>query len=265
MNMQDKELEELFRLKFEEFEAEPSNGIWDNIAAKVVVNQPNRSALPFISIAASVLIMVGAGLFFIPQDNATGGKLPQNTNAKNNTPPKAIIAPVTPPAAPASGHYSRDLASARKVIKQRTSTTGKGLVSIPGRSEMPVVTEPLQIQPAVASPAADAVLAAVVPHNQPALTALPVANVEVKAEQVATVITRPLPPAKAIAAAPVKKRGLRSIRGLGDLINVVVAKVDKRKDKLIEFSNTDEDDSMLTGVNLGILKVKKEEVIATNK
>jgi hypothetical protein len=41
--------------------------------------------------------------------------------------------------------------------------------------------------------------------------------------------------------------------------------VDKRKDKLIEFSSKDDDESLITGINLGIIKVKKEEVIATNK
>jgi hypothetical protein len=70
-------------------------------------------------------------------------------------------------------------------------------------------------------------------------------------------LTAQLPQAdKAIAAAPVKKRRIRS---LGDLINVVVSKVDKRKDKIIEFSNTDDDEATITGVNLGIIKIKKQD------
>ena len=55
---------------------------------------------------------------------------------------------------------------------------------------------------------------------------------------------------------PVKKHKIRS---LGDVFNVMISAVDKRKDKIIEFSNTDEDDATITGVNLGIIKVKKEK------
>ena len=55
---------------------------------------------------------------------------------------------------------------------------------------------------------------------------------------------------------PVKKHRIRS---LGDVLNVVIAAVDKREDKFIEFSNTDEDDATITGLNLGIIKVKKEK------
>jgi hypothetical protein len=65
-------------------------------------------------------------------------------------------------------------------------------------------------------------------------------------------------PSKAapVVAKPVKKHRIRS---LGDVFNVVIAAVDKRKDKVIEFSNTDEDDATITGLNLGFIKVKKEK------
>jgi hypothetical protein len=49
------------------------------------------------------------------------------------------------------------------------------------------------------------------------------------------------------------------IRNFGDIVNLVVAKVDKRKDKVIEFSDDDEDGSSITGINLGVIKVKKGE------
>ncbi len=54
---------------------------------------------------------------------------------------------------------------------------------------------------------------------------------------------------------PVKKHRVRTF---GDMLNVVIAAVDKRKDKVIEFSNTDGDESSITGINLGIIKIKKE-------
>jgi hypothetical protein len=58
--------------------------------------------------------------------------------------------------------------------------------------------------------------------------------------------------------APVKKRGIHS---LGSLINTIVAKIDKREDKLIEFTDNEDDDSesTITGINLGIIKKKKQQ------
>ena len=50
-------------------------------------------------------------------------------------------------------------------------------------------------------------------------------------------------------------------RSFGGLINAVVGKIDKRKDKVIEFNDDDDDDdgATVTGVNLGIIKIKKEK------
>jgi len=48
------------------------------------------------------------------------------------------------------------------------------------------------------------------------------------------------------------------IRGLGGLINAAVAIIDRRDDKVIEFTNTDEGDTV-TGINLGIIKIKKNQ------
>jgi hypothetical protein len=57
--------------------------------------------------------------------------------------------------------------------------------------------------------------------------------------------------------APVKKHGIHS---LGGLVNVLIAKVDKREDKLIEFTDDDDDNtaSSVTAVNLGVIKIKKQ-------
>jgi hypothetical protein len=52
-----------------------------------------------------------------------------------------------------------------------------------------------------------------------------------------------------------KKHG---IRNFGDIVNLVVAKVDKRKDKLIQFSDADDDGSVISAVHLGALKIKRD-------
>ena len=262
--MQDKEFDELFRSKLEDLEVEPSKGLWDNIAAEVVIDKKNRSALPFISIAASVLVLVTAGVFFIPKLKQDDVKPAVAIGAKHADTPKINVIPAqiknadtqTQPVQIAAVTVAPKVHRTRQSIKQQNS-------SLPAVKVEEADNNPQQIAQATPTnaPQNDVMLAAVKPGiDAPAIASLQI-NDEVKVNPVATLAEQQVP-AKTIAAAQPKKRRIRSF---GDLINVVVSKVDKRKDKLIEFSSKDDDESLITGINLGIIKVKKEEVIATNK
>ncbi len=71
------------------------------------------------------------------------------------------------------------------------------------------------------------------------------------------VLTAQVPVINKQDTAPVKAK--HKIHNLAGLLNAVVAKVDKRDDKIIVFGESDDDDSNVTGVNLGIIKIKKGE------
>jgi hypothetical protein len=47
----------------------------------------------------------------------------------------------------------------------------------------------------------------------------------------------------------------QKIRSLGDLVNRVVAKVDPREEKIIQFTDNDEG-TEVSGINLGLIKFK---------
>lgn len=49
------------------------------------------------------------------------------------------------------------------------------------------------------------------------------------------------------------------ISTVGDLVNFVVAKVDKREEKIIKVSKTEESDNEVTGINLGLFRFIKAE------
>lgn len=70
-------------------------------------------------------------------------------------------------------------------------------------------------------------------------------------------------PEKAQVLATVNTTGKakhKRIRSIGDVVNLVMAKVDKREDKLIQFTDSDDgDESNVTGINLGIINLKKEK------
>lgn len=51
----------------------------------------------------------------------------------------------------------------------------------------------------------------------------------------------------------------KGIRNVGDLVNMVVNKVDKRDKKLIQFNTDEDDNSSLIGINLGFLKFNKRD------
>ena len=67
--------------------------------------------------------------------------------------------------------------------------------------------------------------------------------------------------AQSAARLDAKRARVELVQGqaLGGLINLVIAKVDKREDKIIEFDESDEDESNLTALNLGILKIKRNK------
>jgi hypothetical protein len=50
----------------------------------------------------------------------------------------------------------------------------------------------------------------------------------------------------------------RKVKGVGGLVNFVIAQVDKREDKLIEFTESDEG-TEVSGINLGLLKIKSKK------
>ncbi|TFF37450.1 hypothetical protein [Mucilaginibacter psychrotolerans] len=261
--MQNKDFDELFRNKLGDLEVEPGKDLWDNIAAEVVIDSKNRSALPFISIAASVLVLVAAGLFFIPKIKPATIQ-PSKLIAVNHTGiqktntvvPKAAEIKVTAPQAQQVAVVSLPVKqhSVKQSIKKQKS-------NLPALNTDAIAQQQQPQQIAQQTTHNDVILAAVKSDALAQAAITPTVNAEVKDTRIAALAV-PALTAQTLAVVQPKKRRIRSF---GDLINVVVAKVDKRKDKLIEFSNKDDDESLITGINLGIIRVKKEEVIATNK
>lgn len=252
--MQDKELDELFRAKLEDFREQPSARVWDTIAAEVVTSRHTRSLLPFISIAASVLVLVAAALFFLPGESETEHKKPQIAQVPNKTSPEAIVAP----------GKDEHLNVATTPVKAEANPMEHVVAKRAHDNVIETATKPdVVTDPVVAPQVAEVVL----PKQETLVAAMPESPADLSpATAVAEDIEfktqfRTNAPAAAqntrtLAAAPAKKRGIHSI---GDLINVVVSKVDKRKDKIIEFSNDEDDESTITGLNLGIVKIKKDQ------
>jgi hypothetical protein len=254
MDMQDKEIDQLFRSGFNDFAVEPTAKVWGGIASGL--DRRKRSLKIYLSMAASLLLLLSAGLYFVSHVKDNTKKPAQLVAVKNNKPAKSIITPVnaTPKTEQvqkvAQPQLEKTIAfnTALRSRKQKTKT-----VKILPVRDIEII-EPAQQLAQVVQPAQDVkfvVRDRAIPLNEK--IEIP-ENVSFKAN---TLAAQQPPVDKVIAATPVKKH---RIRNLGDLINVVVSKVDKRKDKLIEFSSTnDEDDSVVSGLNLGFIKIKKQD------
>ena len=87
------------------------------------------------------------------------------------------------------------------------------------------------------------------------IDALPQADKEALIAQVNPV--EPVKEVATIAEQPMHKESVRernAITNVGDLVNFVVDKVDKRDQKFLQFKTDDDDNSSLVAINIGIIK-----------
>jgi hypothetical protein len=258
MNMQDNELDQLFRSKLEGLEEQPGAHVWNNITTELGGNK-KRALVPMLRIAASVVVVLAAGAWFMMKKdrapvNVTGSRVAQShiktkpaqmtgaPKAKAHTTVGTMVQPNVNSVAQLAGIKT-------KTIRKKTVAVAQSPVNIDQPVTDPVTPQPEQV---LAVAPADPV------KTQAVLPDVPLSVKTIEAEQVAV---KPVNTTAAVAENQPTKKSVKKhgIRSFGDLINVVVAKVDKREDKLIEFSNTDDDEATITGVNLGIIKVKKEK------
>lgn len=250
--MRDKEFDRLFSSGLDKLEVEPSPMVWENVTNQLGRKKTKRSFVTFLSVAASIIILVSVGLLFFNEGKketiTKPGKnnrivagikpgviaQPYKTDAQFNdnkmyaklaAVPHKPIKPIVEPLQVSDGHYAintgawsqEEQVNAPLVATQEIITLQPAVPSI----EIPLTPKVLALEPPVIN------------GSQPAVA---------KAET----------PGKSSA----KKRG---ISGLGGLINALVAKVDKREDKIVEFAESNDDGALLSGVNLGLLKFKKQQ------
>jgi len=260
MDMQDKEFDDLFRSKLDGFEAEPSSRVWAGIDAEISGNRRKKILAPYLSIAASIIVLVAAGILFIPQKEKVTGKHPvQNKIAKASAP--LITSPMVK-------SQSKPVLRSRAVrLRETVLADNHTLPHYQKASKnLPVKQSPLPVK---AVEAGDQAELAATPRTQTEVidAVAPDISTQIAIRQpiVETMAFKTKPPVSAVEMPAADKRDEiaakpgKKLRSLGDIINAAVAKVDKRKDKFIEFSDTDDNGSAITAVNLGIIKIKKRE------
>lgn len=249
--MQDKDIDRLFSSKLDNLEVEPSEHVWSGIKSRL--DKKKRLLGFYLSIAASLFILLSASLYFASNTTEVVKKPSQTDLAKNNKPSTIVVPSIVKEPKIVEPQVQKVVTIEKSALrKQKTQTVKVEPVIV--KEE---ITGPAP-QIAQAAPGVDAPLQVIVPDKSVPFNDK-AGIIEEQPSNTRTLVAKPQDniPVNTLAAAPVKKH---RIRNFGDLINAVVSKVDKRKDKLIEFSTTkDEDDATLSGLNLGFIKIKKTE------
>ncbi len=245
----DKELDKLFQKRFEEAEFQPSENVWGKITAKMDRKEKAKRPLPvFWMSAASILVVVGAGLWFNkPVEVIKLQGMPQQLTqdaGENNT---DVVAPEAPLLEPEQTIIKGFDFSKLATSEQDNSDTFEE-VTLP---EKVIEEAPKQELTALNNS-----------RKSTAEVSQSDKNVRVPrytGDQSQLDVTQP----DMIASAEVSDNDLvpestapaRRVRGIGGIINLVISKVDHREDKIIEFKDGEEG-SEVSGINLGLIKLK---------
>jgi len=255
--MQDREFDDVFRSKLDGFEAEPSAKVWMGIDETLDEKSRKKAILPWLSIAASVLILVSAGILFIPKktipqqgDNRIVkaqhaiSKPKQETAIK--TPASQTQIAAVPVIAKPAVHHIKKIEKIVAPVVQPTEVIAK--TDAPKTNEQLVLAVVPQKQQQVTQP--------VVPGNDTplAIKQTDINNTPDQQTKPALIAQQPTPVTKPAVTAPPKKHG---IRNFGDLVNLVADKVDRRR--AAQLNDDDDDESVIAEVNKGIQRIKKEE------
>lgn len=235
--IQDKELDQLFKDKLTAAEVEPPAALWANIEQQI---QPKRKRfLPVYWMAAAVAVVaVTAGLLFTNNDKVILQGQPEVVAVKPLTEP-IVEKPVTAPVLP-NANVVENIAAAVKVKR----TTAKQFPKKELLAVQPLATKE-HLKPIITNPAEEVLKVADLPIDVETLPVTEIALAPIKTPQ----------PINEDVMEGNSRSERKGINNIGDLVNFVVEKVDKREQKFLRFKTDDEDNSSLVAINIGIIKL----------
>lgn len=241
-NMLDKEkFDNLFKAKLMDAEIEPSAKVWTNIEVQLAPKAKRK--LPIFWMAAASVTVVIAAILMLQQKEALylHGNLPIATNV-----PKPVDTAVIE-----DDTVLKQLAKTankQPLVNANINLNGKKV----GRGVAGNLKDTVSLQPNT-----QIARLPIKQTNLKPLEALDVApiNTNVVQTEIATANKDNYSEESYIEEiATVTQR--KGIRNVGDLVNFVVDKVDKREKKFIKF-NTDDDESTVSAINIGFFKLNK--------
>ncbi len=259
MKTSDKELDNLFASKLHDFEVGSAANLWQNISAELDRKPKRKSIVPGLRIAAGIVVVLSVGLLFLRKTELTKTNLPKKAA-------KVVLQKIDPSITQIASLDDKKsillLSVKNKVIKEASPKKGKSKV---------IFTKPEIVQNSENEPVSIQTLAQNKPEAEPIISKdntvesrvalVPDVSVSLKLQPEIDIPQKTVvKPSMFSAENNTVKVKHKRIRSIGDVVNLVMAQLDKRQDKLIQFSDADDgEESNVTGINLGFISLKKEK------
>ena len=247
-HMPDKDFDKLFKDSFMDAEIEPSANLWGNIAEQL--EPQKKRSFPILWVAAASVAVVASVLLFtqggdkVYLQGAAVETAAVKPVAEVQTLPVAVteevIADVTPEREVATSNLSF---SKREVVKSATAPIEEPqknnfIAMQPSEKNEHLVIKRGEVKPLDVTPVEEVI-----------------ANSKTETVYANNVTKQDFDYLDDDGEANTNKKGIRNV---GDLVNYVVDKVDKRDKKIIKFDTDDDDNSSIIGLNIGFLKLNKK-------
>ncbi|MCY1508706.1 hypothetical protein D9M68_430250 [compost metagenome] len=243
-HMPDKDFDNLFRDKFMDAEIEPSANLWDKIETHLEPKRKRVFPLYWMA-AASVAVVFTAMLLFQKKEKIQLQGQP------------AIVAeqPVTLPETSLSAEAAVESSvSIDRPLLGGTGTTAKLVSHVKN-----VGTENISTNTALSlQPDEDFVRLPIKQADPKPIDVLP-AKADPVENPIVIAQAEPQQKVENNVISEIEHTEKKGIRNVGDLVNYVVDKVDKREKKLVRFNTDDDDNSSIVGINIGFLKFNKKD------
>ena len=248
----DKELDKLFKQRFEDAEFQPSEGVWGKISAKMDRKSKVKKTLPvFWMAAASIVVVLSASLWFYRPVEVIRLQGKDQQIILNTL--ESPISDLGTGASKLDPHQPeiKGFDFSKLVAAEENSFDTPKVVTLPERSSIEITKQ-------------EVIASNNMLRRNMSEVALRPKEVKVPrytGDQSQLDVTQP----DMIASVEVvqddfipehQQTSPRKIRSVGSLVNFVISKVDRREDKIIEFKDGDEG-SEISGINLGLIKIKK--------
>lgn len=245
--IQDKDFDQLFKNAFEDAEITPSRDLWSNIESDIEPKKKRIIPVYWLS-AAAVLLITTVGFLVYQQQEVKPKQFANNVEPKVMKPVNEIqlVQDTTETATVPTEKLEQVLPNALKPEEVVAKTTVKENIK-PVEKHKLITAPEMQKQ-----------------ETMIAQVAQPKEDIKAKIEDAVSKVNEET--VLASTATVVKTDEVigddnqaesKGIRNVGDVVNLIVNKVDKRKDKFIQF-RTDDDDSSLSSINIGPFKFGKK-------
>lgn len=241
-HMPDKEFDQLFRDKFEDAEIEPSANLWANIEQQLAPKRKRVFPIYWMA-AASITIAITAMLVLQKSEKI-------QLRADNVT--AAVVEPSTENVV-VSANDNNEVS--RTVIADASTLAPVRTLSVKVSKVAP--ENKLQNFQLALQPNTNDDRLPIKQQDVKPLDVLPVKELITENPTVIAYQPQQITTDNMISETdPINER--KGIRNVGDIVNYVVDKVDKRDKKLVRFNTDDDDNSSIVGINIGFLKLNKK-------